>query len=331
MNLNKLVMAAMLTMGVGLYAQEAQAGTEMLTAELYGSKGNALANIDAVLSNKIEDAGFSIVQANKDIQNFYYRKFKEKNVESISFYDVTNMVEMRKLLLKNPDFGAYAPFNVLVYKTLDTKNDDNTWYGHLAADTMLDVIGEKDPATRKAFSDMVAKLDTVIEKEMKPTESLKITHTTPLPTHGLTKMVKKFDTPDDMEEFIEEFVMDHDGRFSKHNFIIAGFKDFEFDYADMDLPFEKYDAYWVSLLCHFKFSNTIFNRGMPELGMFAPCSVYFYIPKGVNELHVGYASVYNWIPAVDLKDQEKIDYMKKIDAEVVETFGEMGFVLEVQK
>jgi len=133
-----------------------------------------------------------------------------------------------------------------------------------------------------------------------------------------------------MEEFVEDFVMEHDGRFSKHDFIIAGFIDLKFEYNDMDLAFDKYDAYWVSLLCHFEFSNSIFNRGKPEAGMFAPCSIYFYVPKGKNELHVGYSSVTNWISGLNFTDQKRIDYMKSIDAEVVETFKELGFEL-IQK
>ena len=64
--------------------------------------------------------------------------------------------------------------------------------------------------------------------------------------------------------------------------------------------------------------------------MFAPCSVYFYIPKGTNELHVGYASVDNWITALNMKDQKQIDSMKAIDAEVVSIFKEMGFELVKQ-
>jgi len=233
--------------------------------------------------------------------------------------------------MKNPDFGAYTPFNFLVYKTLDKKNDDNTWYGHLDPDTMLDIIGEKNETNRKEFKTIIAKFDALVQKELKPTESKKFTHTKPLPKHGLTKMVKKFDKPDDLDDFIEDFVMDHDGRFSKHNFIIAGFDDIKFDYSDMDLKFDKYDAYWVSLLCHFKFSNSIFNHGVPEAGVFAPCSIYFYIPKGKNELHVGYASVDNWINGLEFKDKKRADYMRSIDAEVVETFKEMGFKLETQK
>ncbi len=338
MVLHKVALAAMLT--VGALSAQADTGnvtgvlktdTGNVTGVLNGSKGNKLAQIDDVLTNKIKPLGFAIVQANKDIQNFYYQKFKEKNVQSISFYDMSNLKAMRSLLLKNPDFGAYTPFNYLVYKTLDKKTDDNTWYGHLTADTMLDIIGEKDPANRKEFEGIVSKLDAMVTKEMKPTEIKKFTHTKPVPANGvsgLTKMVKKFDKPEDMEEFVEDFVMDHDVRFGKHNFIIAGFDDIKFDYSDMDLAFDKYDAYWVSLLCHFKFSNSIFNHGVPQAGMFAPCSVYFYIPKGKNELHMGYASVNNWINGLDFKDEKRIKYMKAIDAEVVDVFKEMGFEKE---
>jgi len=305
-----------------------EAKTE-LTGELYGSKGNVETEIDTLIKD-IGTIGFETVAANKHIEVHYYNKYKEKNVEMISFFDVVNKKKIRPLLLKNPDFGAYAPFNFLVYKTLDTQKDDNTWYGHLAADTMLNIIGEKDPASRDEFKMMVKRFDDLIVKDMKPTMTKRFEHSKPLPEHGLTKMVMKFEAPDDLEEFIEDFVMKHDGAFSKHDFIIAGFIDYKFEYSDMDLPFEKYDAYWVSLLCHFKFSNSIFNRGIPEAGMFAPCSIYFYIPKGKNELHVGYASVDNWINALNFKDQKTIDYMRAIDAEVIETFRELGFELEAE-
>jgi len=325
MKIKNILLASLMVAGLA-HAEAPAAATEMVTGELSGSVGNKRAEI-AGLIKQIGTIGFSTVAANTDIQNFYYQKYKEKNVEMISFFDVVNKEKLRTLLLKNPDIGAYAPFNFLVYKTLDTKNDNNTWYGHLTPDTMLDIIGEKDPATRKEFADMVASYDALVEKTMKPTMHKKFTHTKPLPTTGLTKLVKKFDKPDDLEEFVEDFVADHDGRFSKHNFIIAGFLDYKFEYSDMDLDFDKYDAYWVSLLCHFKFSNSIFNHGVPEAGMFAPCTVFFYIPKGTNELHVGYASVDNWINGLEFKDPERIKYMRAIDVEVVQTFEEMGFKL----
>lgn len=306
----------------------AQAGTQ-LTAELQGLEGNKEAEINTLME-KVDSVGFSTVAVNTHIENFYFKKFKEKGVEMISFFGLKNDEKLRTLLLANPDFGAYAPFNFLVYKTLDSKADDNTWFGHLGAETMLEIIGEKNPDTRKEFTDMIAGWDTFVTKEMKPTKTKKFERTGALPTHGLTKLVKKFDKPDDLEEFIEEFVGDHDGRFAKANFIIAGFVDFKFEFDDQELEFDKYDAYWVSLLCHFEFSNSIFNRGTPEAGMFAPCSVYFYIPKGTNELHVGFSSVDNWISALNITDQKQIDSMKAIDAEVVSIFKEMGFELVKQ-
>lgn len=317
MKLHKVILAFMLS--VGLVQAEAK-----LTAELWGNEGNQAAQIDAMIS-KIDTIGYSIVQANKDIQVHYQNMFKETTLETISFYGLVNKEALRPLLLKNPDFGAYAPFNFFGFKILDKAKDDNTWYGHLAPNTMLDIIGEQDPDARKAFTDMIGSFDALVEKEMKPTKTKRFEHTKPLPKNGLTRMVKKFEATDDIETFVEDFVMDHDGRFSKHNFIIAGFIDFKFEYADMDLEFDKYDAYWVSMLCHFEFSNSIFNRGIPQAGMFAPCSVYFYIPKGTNELHVGYASVDNWINALEFTDEKRIEYMRAIDAEVVETFKEMGF------
>jgi len=318
MKIHNILLALMMIVGI------AQAE---LTAEFHGSKGNKEAEIDALIK-KIDTIDYSTVAENRHLEVHYNNKFKEKNVEVISFFAMVNKEAMRPLILKNPDFGAYTPFNFLVYKTLDTEKDDNTWYGHLAADTMLNIIGEKDPAARKSFTEMIGSFDALVKKEMKPTMTKKYEHTKPLPENGLTKMVKTFDKPDDIEEFVEEFVMDHDGRFAKHNFIIAGFLDLKFEYADMELEFDGYDAYWTSMLCHFEFSNSIFNRGKPEAGMFAPCSVYFYIPKGKNELHMGYASVANWIDALDFKDQKRIDYMKKIDAEVAEVFKEMGFKYE---
>ena len=324
MRLNKVILAFLMLVGVAQADVQSNIAKPELTAELLGSEGNQEIQIDALIK-KIDTIGYSTVAANKNIQVHYYNKFKEKNVEMISFFGLVNKEALRPLLLLNPDFGAYAPYNFFAYKTLDIEKDDNTWYGHLAPDTMLDIIGEKDTDARKAFRTMVHVFDGLVEREMKPTMSKRYEHTKPLPKNGLTRMVKKFEKPDDMEEFVEEFVMDHDGRFSKHNFIIAGFIDFKFEYDDMDLEFDKYDAYWVSMLCHFEFSNSIFNRGIPEAGMFAPCSVYFYIPKGTNELHVGYASVDNWINALNFKDQKRIDYMRAIDAEVVETFKEMGF------
>ncbi len=326
MKLQNILLSCVLTLGFTHADVQSNMTKAQLTAEFQGLSGNKEVEINSLIA-KIDTVGFSTVAANTHIQKFYYKKFQEKGVEMLSFFSMVNIDKIRPLLLANPDFGAYAPFNFLVYKTLDLKTDDNTWFGQLSTDTMLDIVDEKDTNIRKEFTEMMSGWDAFVDKEIKPTKTKRFERTKGLPEKGLTKFVKKFDKPDDLEEWIEEFIGEHDGRFAKNNFIIAGFMDFKFEYDDRELDFEKYDAYWVSLLCHFEFSNSIFNRGVPEAAMFAPCSVYFYIPKGSNELHVGYASVDNWINALNFEDKKHIDYMKEIDAEVIQIFKDMGFTL----
>jgi uncharacterized protein (DUF302 family) len=296
-------------------------------ADLQGTKGQPDKELGAMVK-KLNSIGFDAVGKNEHIETHYYNKYKEKNLDLLNFYPVIDKESIRELLISNPDFGAYAPFNLLAFKKMAKDGGENTWYGHLNADTMLKIIGAKDEANKKKFKEMVAKLDTLVTKEMKPTESKKLTFDGDLPAEPLLKMVMKFDKPDDIEEFVEEFVMKHDGLFAKKEFIIAGFLDLKFEYGDLELEFDKYDAYWVSSLCHFGFSNSVFNHGDPHAGLFAPCSVYFYVPKGKNELHVGYATVDNWISTTGIEDKKKTAYMKEISKSVEEALGELGFKKE---
>jgi len=296
--------------------------------ELHGTKGQADKELKSMVE-KLENIGFTATSKNEHIENHYFNKFKEKNLDLLNFYTILDKESLRELLLKNPNFGAYAPFNLLAFKEFaKEEGGDSTWYGHLNSETMLNIIGEKDKDARDKFTKMLDKLDNFIQDEMKPTSSKKLTFEKELPAQPLLKMVKKFEDVDDIEEYVEEFIMKHDSLFGKNEFIIAGFIDLKFEYDDMELDFDKYDAYWVSSLCHFEFSNSVFNHGSPQAAIFAPCSVYFYIPKGSNELHVGYASVENWIQTTGITDKAQIKYMKKIASDVIKTFKQLGFEME---
>ena len=300
--------------------------------ELQGSKGLADKELKSMVG-KLDSIGFRTVAQNEHIENHYYNKYKEKNLDLLSFYTVTDIESMRELLIQNPDFAAYAPFNLLAFKMPEgsTEGSDTTWYGHLATDTMLEIIGEKDEALNAKFKAMIAKLDTLVTSEMKPTEKKKLTFDKPLPKVPLLKMVKNTGEVEDIEEYVEEFISEHNGLFVKNKFIIAGFLDIKFEYDDLELGFEAYDAFWISSLCHFEFSNKVFNRGEPQAGVFAPCSVYFYIPKGSGKLHVGYATVDNWLSASGITDKDKIAEMKEISASVIRILGELGFTSEGEK
>lgn len=300
-------------------------GKDSVLIEFYGTKGQPDAQLKAMV-DKLGDVGFTASSTNEHIENHYFNKYKEKNLDLLNFYTLVNIKDLRALLIANPDFGAYAPFNLLAYKKLEKEEGgDTTWYGHLNTETMLKIIGESDEARKNKFREMMSKIDKHVKSEMKPTEHKKLTYTNALPKKPLLKMVKEIGEVEDLEEYVEEFISEHNGLFSKNEFIIAGFLDIKFEYDDLDLAFEEYDAYWVSSLCHFEFSNTVFNHGSPHAGAFAPCSVYFYIPEGSGELHVGYASVDNWLVTTGITNPKKIAYMKEISASVIRIFKELGF------
>lgn len=321
MKFNKIIQSIMIMM---LSVAFLQAG---VLTQLGGTKGQADEELKN-LEKKFKDSEFSIAAKNEHLETHYFNEFKDKNLDLLNFYRIYNKEKIRDFLLINPDYGAYTPFNFLAFKKLpNAEGGDTTWYGHLDSDTMLDIIGEKDQTNRDKFKNMINKLDELVVKEMRPELTKKLTFDKPLPKNPLLKMVKKFDN-DDTDEFVEEFVMEHDSLFTKRHFVIAGFLDLKFEFDDMDMEFDKYDAYWVSSLCHFKFSNAVFNHFEPQAGVFAPCSIYFYIPKGTKELHVGYATVDNWVTTTGIENEEQIKYMIKIAHEVQKVFEELGFVAE---
>ena len=74
------------------------------------------------------------------------------------------------------------------------------------------------------------------------------------------------------------------------------------------------------------YSNTVFdNEGMrPEAGVFAPCTMYMFIPKGTNKLYIGMPRLENVKVALDIKDKERVEILEKLDREIPSILEEMG-------
>ena len=92
----------------------------------------------------------------------------------------------------------------------------------------------------------------------------------------------------------------------------------------MEADFDAYDAYFVYSLCHFTFSYEVFNKGRPDAGVFAPCSMYMYIKKDSNTLVVGMPKLENWISVLNIKDPVKIKDIHALDKEVISIMKELG-------
>ena len=265
---------------------------------------------------KIDDA-FKIRYGNK--KNSDYDKDWTMSLDNLGFFPVSNDKALHPILLKSPQVAGFQPFNLYIYKT---KAENITYIGHLDPDAMLDVTGVKDLESRKAYVDMFKPLDAYVTKEFG--SKVVTSNYKALPLKPMMTFEFDVDRSGDVVEWAESFQEELEGAFEDKDYIIAGFKNFKETYTDLELSFEKYDQFFVYSLCHFTFSYNIFNKGRPDGGVFAPCSMYFYIEKGSNKMIVGMPSLSVWSAIMELKDPAKIEWTKKIDKEMISIMKALG-------
>ena len=142
------------------------------------------------------------------------------------------------------------------------------------------------------------------------------------------KPMMTFEVPFDRAGGIENFVSDFQGRFEEafeaNKYIIAGYKNIKESMDNADVKFDRFDAYWVYSLCHFRFSEGIFNHGRPDAGTFAPCSMYMYIDKGSNKMMVGMPRLENWIAVMGINDPKMVESIKTLDKNIIDIMTELG-------
>ncbi|MDD3477038.1 MAG: hypothetical protein PHI38_09225 [Sulfurimonas sp.] len=284
---------------------------------------------NAILEVDLEDAGFTPKDVHAGIE-YYYRlfygtkllkdgkpnpQFKEdyvENLDNLGFITISNEENMRELLMKEPSLGGFAPLNYLIYKK---KSETKTYVGTLTPEAMLDITKVKDPEVRKQFTSYIDALSEATDAGMGgEVEYIEIDK---LNDKTMMEFEVPFDRSGDILDAKFDFMEKFEKAFEGQDYIIAGKRDFAEFWADNDLENDKYDAYWVYSLCHFTFSYTVFNVWQrPELGVSAPCSMYMYVEKDKDVLHVGMPSVENWITFGKITDPAQIKFIKEMDEKI---------------
>ena len=299
------------------------------------AKGDKEDVYNDMVNNKIESVGFILSDPHEHIDHAYISKYGtekvdgkpnpgydpeyKKALDNLGFFSIANDEKIRPLLLKAPELGGFSPFNLHIYKNA---NEDKTFVGHINPDTMLDIVGVKDEATRKEFNAMFPALDALVDKEIGGTKQ--IVEYDKLTVEPMMTFEIEFERPEDVSEFVDEFQEGFETIFEENKYIIAGYKNFREAYDDMDADFEKYDAYFVYSLCHFSFSYSVFNKGRPDAGAFAPCSMYMYIEKDSNKMIVGMPKLENWISVLGIKDAKMVESIHILDKEIISIMEELG-------
>lgn len=271
-----------------------------------------------MLNNKITTIGFVLSDPHERINDAYKTKYGGTNLDNLGFFSITNDKAVGPLLMKEPALGGFSPFNLHIYKK---QGENKTYVGHVNPETMLDIVGVKDKDVRAKFVASFPELDKMVEKEIgSKTQTVEYKA---LPA----KPMMTFEVPlngASVDGFVSDFQSKFEEAFEAHKYIIAGYKDIKGSMADNNVEFGRFDAYWVYSLCHFKFSEGIFNQGRPDAGVFAPCSMYMYIDKGSNKLMVGMPRLENWIAVMGINDPKMVDSIHALDKEITEIMIGLG-------
>jgi len=297
----------------------------------YVADGDVEAKYERVLDEKIESIGWSLSDSHERINDAYAQKFGDKespdydkegwsvSLDNLGFYSVSNDEALRPLLIKSPEIGGFSPFNLLFFKR---KNEERSYVGHITPQTMLDIVETTDKSVRDDFKAMFTPLDKMLQSEL--SAKLESTTYSKLPTETMLNFEISFDRPAELTEFIESFQEEFERVLKEKEYVITGYKDFKEIYSDMELEFNEFDAYFVYSFCHFRYSYSIFRKGHPDAGVFAPCSMYMYVKKDSNTLVIGMPKLSNWIFILDIKDEVMKKLAFDLDDEIVSIMKSLG-------
>ncbi|MEA1983845.1 MAG: hypothetical protein U9N39_09900 [Campylobacterota bacterium] len=280
----------------------------------------------------LEDAtGFSLSDPHEKINDAYkdrygnpedpdYDKAWTTNLDNLGFFSISNDVALHPILLSSPQAAGFQPFNLHIYKTVA---EDVTYIGHVDPTTMLDITGVTNKADRKAYIDMYKPLDEYVTKEFGG--KVVVSEYAKLPAQPMMTFEVPVDRSGDIVEWAEGFQEELEEAFEEKKYIIAGFKNFKETYEeDLEMPFEKYDQFFVYGLCHFTYSYNIFNKGRPDAGAFAPCAMYFYIEKDSNKMIVGMPRLESWLNVMEIKDATMRKSAMDLDVEIISIMKNLG-------
>ena len=282
-------------------------------ATYYTLTGNIEKEYNELIEKKLKSIGFNLTDPHKRVNDQYEAKYGSTKLDVLSFMPVVKDSTILPLLNIDPRIAGFAPFNVVIHKKLD---ENVTHVGHLMPNVMLDILGIDNKEVRSKFSSTFKALDATIAQELGG-----FVATIPyvkLPKKTMINYEYTFDTPEDMDDFIDEFQNTFELAFIDKGYLIAGYHNFMEATDNAEEVLSDYDAFWTYSLCHLKFSYNMFDKegARPEAGLFAPCTMYMYIRKGSNKIVIGMFRLHNWSDTLDIKDKTRLGLIEQLDTEI---------------
>ncbi len=245
------------------------------------------------IQKAFEKAGFYMA-ANNSMNFPFKRDFNN------TYYDVYNLAAfynkdvVAKFIKEYPTIGLFAPMTMSIY----TKKGDKTIsIATLSTKRMAEITGI--PADHPGWK----MLDEMLQKALKlampngkfvPYNAKKIDVKPPLYVQATMQM------GDDWEDKLEDLENDFESALTVNGFAMPAFNELSEEIDDSG-----YDFYIVYSVCKIPVAYTI-SKNHPEMGAYAPCSMYIYKKEGDKTVHFGIHHVKNWVHSMGLTDKEEL-------------------------
>jgi len=286
-------------------------------------EGDIQHRYNTIVEKKLKEIGFNLTDPHKRVNDQYKTKYGSTLLDVLSFLPVVNDDIVMPLFNIDPRLAGFAPFNMLIYKTLDEKN---THVGHLLPEAMLDMLGITDKEVRAKFIASFEPLDRLLDKELGTKNKRYIAYRNDT-TNTMINFEYTFERDDDfdIDDFLDTFQNKFELAFIGKNYLIAGYHNFlETDNGEEML--EDFDAFWTYSLCHLTYSYNIFDTegARPDAGLFAPCTMFVYIKKDSNKMVIGMPKLANVKHTLAIKHPKRVGWMDRLDLEIPQILTSMG-------
>jgi uncharacterized protein (DUF302 family) len=258
------------------------------------------------IEKAFEANGFTIA-GNNNMNTPFEKRFKGgKDYKMYRLLFVYNPKISSKLIKKYPESGLLAPLSTSLY----SKNGKIINISSLSLKGMSRISGvpESNP-------DLIALADSMTKalKAALPNGKFQKLSYKPMRPDG--EIVTRFafvlnNESGDIVEAKEGYQETMEGEIESQGFIVAGYTPVNEDLIENGVKdYEFYDTYSI---CKLEVIYPV-HKLHPEVGAFAPCTMFMYKKKGEKFTRMGYPSVYNWIMSTNIEDDESIEPL--IDAQ----------------
>ena len=251
------------------------------------------------IEKAFKNSGFEIVGNNNMNLAFEKRFGAGKDYKMYRLMFVYNKQIGVNLLTKYPEFGLLAPLSTSVY----SKDGKTINISSLSLRGMSRISGV--PETNKELIALYNQMTKALKVALPNGEFKELSYKKIRPDGEL---VTRFaftlkNEDDDIEEAKDSYQETMEGEIESLGFIVAGFYPVHNDLIAKGIKdYEFYDSYSI---CKLEVIYPV-HKEHPEVGAFAPCTMYMYKKEGEKLTRMGYPSVYNWIMSTNIYDDESL-------------------------